>query len=232
MVEKEPVQMVNVPPSSWKKDFKEHSFIRKILHGLILVLPVAILIFLISIVFNLLIGILMPLSTVLNSGGEEPGLVIHLISATILILLLYLIGDRTRGPKGNEMFNRFEESFLLKIPLYSTIRDLVRQFSGVKAMPFANVCLVDPFGNGVLMTGFVSDRYEDDFYTVFVPTAPNPTNGNIYHVPAEKIRFVNVSTETAMTTIVGMGAGSSCLYNLEGMKDLSVTSAEGQIAKS
>ena len=227
MVERDPVEMVKVPASSWKQEITDKSFVRKILHGLILVLPVAILIFLISILFNLLIGILMPLSTVIDSGSEEPGLVIHLISATILIFFLYFLGDQTLGRKDTGIFHRFEEKFLLKVPLYSTIRELVRQFTGVKAMPFAQVCLVDPFGNGVLMTGFVSDRYEEEFYTVFVPTAPNPTNGNIYHVPAEKIKFVNISTETAMTTIVGMGAGSSCLYNLEGMKDLSATSAEG-----
>ena len=226
MVEKDPAQIVEVSDSSWKKDITEKSFVRKILHGLILVLPVAILIFLISILFNLLIGILMPLSTLIHSGSEEPGLAIHVISAAILLLLLYLLGDHTLGRKGKGILYRFEENVLVKVPLYSTIRDLVRQFTGVKEMPFAQVCLVDPFGNGVLMTGFISDRYEEEFYTVFVPTAPNPTNGNIYHVPAEKIKLLDISTETAMRTIVGMGAGSSCLYNLKGMKDLSLTSAE------
>ncbi len=228
MIKKDPVQIVEVSASSWKKDITEKSFVRKILHGLILVLPVAILIFLISILFNLLIGILMPLSTVLNAGSEEPGLLMHVISAAILVSLLYFLGDQTLGRKGKGIFHHFEENFLVKIPLYSTIRDLVRQFTGVKEMPFAQVCLIDPFGNGVLMTGFISDRYEEDFYTVFVPTAPNPTNGNIYHVPAEKIRLLDISTETAMRTIVGMGAGSSCLYNVKGMKDLSLTSAESK----
>jgi uncharacterized membrane protein len=65
------------------------------------------------------------------------------------------------------------------------------------------------------MTGFVTEEVGNDLYTVFVPTAPNPTNGFVFHIPASRLQFVEVKTESAMRTVVGMGTGSSCLFVTE-----------------
>ena len=80
-------------------------------------------------------------------------------------------------------------------------------------MPFKQVVLVDPFDSGVLMTGFVTEKINEDLYTVFVPTAPNPTNGNIYHVPKTRLHLLTSKADEAMRTVVGMGTGSSCLFD-------------------
>ena len=80
-------------------------------------------------------------------------------------------------------------------------------------MPFKQVVLVDPFDSGVLMTGFVAEEIENGLFTVFVPTAPNPTNGNVYHVPASRLKFLDIKAEKAISTVVGMGTGSSCLFS-------------------
>ena len=79
-------------------------------------------------------------------------------------------------------------------------------------MPFSQVVLVDAYNTGVLLTGFVTETVSGDIYTVFVPTAPNPMNGNIYHVPASQLRFLDIEPEKAMRSIVGMGTGSSELF--------------------
>jgi len=96
------------------------------------------------------------------------------------------------------------------------VYETVYQFAGVKDLPFSEVVLIDPFNTGTLMTGFVTDKTEmseDGIYTVFVPTAPNPTNGNIYHVKYDAIRFLDIGPQDAMRTIVGMGTGSKALIN-------------------
>jgi uncharacterized membrane protein len=58
------------------------------------------------------------------------------------------------------------------------------------------------------MTGFITDEHANDFYTVFVPTGPNPTNGFIFHVKAHQITEIDVSVEEAMKAIISVGAGS------------------------
>jgi uncharacterized membrane protein len=55
------------------------------------------------------------------------------------------------------------------------------------------------------MTGFVTDQVGTDIYTIFIPTAPNPTNGNIYHVPKESLTFLSVDTQVAMPYSGGDG---------------------------
>ncbi|WP_332913105.1 DUF502 domain-containing protein [Algoriphagus boritolerans] len=80
-------------------------------------------------------------------------------------------------------------------------------------MPFSQVVLVDAYNTGVLLTGFITEKACDGIYTVFVPTAPNPMNGNIYHVPVRQIRFLDIESEKAMRTIMGLGTGSSVLFS-------------------
>ncbi|MTI20990.1 DUF502 domain-containing protein, partial [Fulvivirga sp. RKSG066] len=72
--------------------------------------------------------------------------------------------------------------------------------------------IIDPFDTGTLMTGFITDKINDDLYCIFVPTAPNPTNGNIYHVKKEAITFLDVAPQEAMRTVIGMGTGTAKLF--------------------
>lgn len=82
-------------------------------------------------------------------------------------------------------------------------------------MPFSQVVLVDAYNTGVLLTGFITETVSKEIYTVFVPTAPNPMNGNIYHVPASQLRFLDIEPEKAMRSIVGMGTGSTVLFEAD-----------------
>ena len=61
------------------------------------------------------------------------------------------------------------------------------------------------------MTAFVTDDSQEDMWTVFVPTGPNPTSGNIYHLPVSTITVIDISVETAMRSIISCGAGSASL---------------------
>jgi uncharacterized membrane protein len=192
-----------------------HYFLKVMVQGLIVSLPIAILIFLLSLGFRLVFNMLSPVSGLLSTKADEPHWSINILSLLVLLGFFLLVGFLVRNQSGKNYFKRLEDGYLCKIPLYSTVRDMVQQFSGVKKMPFSQVVLADVYNTGVLMTGFVTEELGNDLYTVFVPTAPNPTNGFVFHVPASRLQFVNVKTESAMRTVVGMGTGSSCLFVTE-----------------
>ena len=63
------------------------------------------------------------------------------------------------------------------------------------------------------MTGFITEDHGDGTVTLFVPTAPNPTNGFVFHVPEKSIRRLKVSSEDAMRSIIGIGVGSNKLMH-------------------
>ncbi|WP_194974274.1 DUF502 domain-containing protein [Aquiflexum lacus] len=153
-----------------------------------------------------------PISSLLDNNAESPPLIINVMALLILIALIFIIGLFLRNARSTRYFKSFEDNYLLQIPLYSTLQEIIAQFTGLKKMPFSQVVLVDPYNTGVLMTGFVTEIVSKDLYTIFVPTAPNPMNGNIYHVPISQLRFLDIEPEKAMRSVIGMGTGSSILF--------------------
>ena len=80
-------------------------------------------------------------------------------------------------------------------------------------MPFSQVVLVKVFNSETLMTGFITEEMDDELFTVFVPTGPNPTNGFIFHVKRNQLVFVDTKPEDAMRTVIGVGTGSHILFS-------------------
>jgi uncharacterized membrane protein len=174
-------------------------------------LPIIIVIFLLSLIFKLVFNIVDPLSSLLDKNAESHTMLTNVLALFILFVFIFVFGLIVRNRKGQLYFTKFEEKYLIQIPLYSSIKETVAQFSGLKEMPFKQVVLVDAYNTGVLLTGFVTETTDNEMFTVFVPTAPNPMNGNIYHVPARQLKFLDIEPEKAMKSIVGMGTGSSFL---------------------
>lgn len=203
-----------------------------LLQGFLILLPLTIILILLSIVFNFIFGIVAPLSAALDPGSEEPHWIINVLSLGIFCAFVFLIGLLVRNKVGKVYFKSFEKKYLTKIPLYNLIHQTVYQFIGLKKLPFSEVVLLDPFRSGTMMTGFITDRIDDKLYTIFVPTAPNPTNGNIYHVPKELITFLSVTTQDAMRTVMGMGTGTANMLSGMDMSEILTDGSEQEIKKS
>lgn len=182
-----------------------------LIQGSIFLLPLMIILILLSVLFGFIFKVVSPLGVLLDNGGGSPDWFRNLLSVGIVLFFVFLFGIVVRSTRGKNYFSGLEKKYLMKIPLYTLVHQTVYQFSGLEKFPFSQVVLIDPYKSGTLMTGFVTARVNDNLYTIFVPTAPNPMNGNIYHVPKESIQFLNVSPQDAMRTIMGMGTGSSCL---------------------
>jgi uncharacterized membrane protein len=187
-------------------------FIKTLLNGLLVVLPTIIILFLLSLIFKFVFNLVSPISALLDKNAESHAFFTNMLALLILVALIFIIGLIMRHGRSKRMFKIFEYRYLLHIPLYSTLQETIAQFSGLKKMPFRQVVLVDAYNTGVLLTGFVTETAAEGIYTVFVPTAPNPMNGNIYHVPVSQLRFLDIEPEKAMRSIVGMGTGSSILF--------------------
>ena len=187
-------------------------FLTTIIGGVVVVLPLALLVTLIRFIWAFTTGLLTPLRGILPIPGHVESWLLDLISLVMVLLAFFLLGLIVRTSIGGRLFKSLESRFLDPLPLYATLRNTVQQFAGQKKMPFSEVVLVDAFGNGTLMSGFVTEEIGEDVLTVFVPTAPNPTNGFVFHVKKDQVIHVDIKTEEAMRTIIGMGTGSSALF--------------------
>ena len=187
-------------------------FFRSILlGGFAAILPLALIIMFFRWIINIITRYLEPLVSLLEDYIPIPAKILYVFTVIAILILFSFIGLVIRTRFGKFFNDVLEKRYLMKIPGYKIARDTVTQFSGKNKSFFSEVVLVDVFGCGTLMTGFITDDY-GVFQTVFVPTGPNPTSGNIYHVTRDKIIRTTTSVDNGMKTIISCGAGSSEIF--------------------
>jgi uncharacterized membrane protein len=182
-----------------------------LLGGIAAILPLALVI----IVFRWIIGLiekyLRPIVDLFNTDSELLLFAIYVILVAAFLISFFFIGVIIETRIGRFFTSVLEKKYLMKIPGYKIARETVMQFFGKQKSFFSEVVLVDLFNAGTLMTGFITDD-QGEIITVFVPTGPNPTSGNIYHVPREKVYKTKTAVEHGMRTIISCGAGSGDIF--------------------
>ena len=182
--------------------------------GVVALAPLTLIILLFRWAINVIGRNLTPLvDTILQDPDPNPyyKFALYVLTFTAILLFFFIIGLIVR----TRMFvfmNKAEDKYLAKIPGYKLAKETVQQFFGKNRSFFKEVVLVDIFNSGVLMTGFITDD-QGEIITVFVPTGPNPTSGNIYHLPSEKVLKTGASVDNGMKSIISCGAGSSEVFS-------------------
>jgi len=180
---------------------------RWFLSGIAIVLPVAVTIFILVWLFNLLDGIFRKLISKYFSI-DIPGL-----GLAILILLIFIIGIFTSNFIGNKITGWFEK-IISKIPLiktvYNPIRKITAGLSSEKTETFQKVVLVDFPQEGRKSIGFITNSnftFEgEDKVSVFIPTTPNPTNGFLVIVDRKDIQVLNMTVNEGLNAVVSIGS--------------------------
>jgi len=183
------------------------------LGGLVAILPLVLIVIFFRWIINLVQKYLEPLVGLINTDSVLVIVGLYILAVLAIIFLFFLLGLFIQTRIGRFFRTILEEQYLMKIPGYKLARETVMQFFGKQKSFFREVVLVDIFNSGSLMTGFITDDHDDsDFLTVFVPTGPNPTSGNIYHVLKEKTVRTNTTVDVGMKSIISCGAGSSNIF--------------------
>lgn len=178
-----------------------------VLGGVVVVLPAVILFLLVRLVFLSIVPILQPVGELFELQDYVQKWMVDLLSLALVIIGFFLLGLMVRTRFGRQFFDRIEQQYLYKLPLYSILRETIRQFTGANKTPFSQVVLVNVFAGPAKMLGFVTEELPNNEVAVFVPTGPNPTNGFIFIMPKDKVELVNLKTEDAMRIVIGLGVG-------------------------
>ena len=180
--------------------------------GFVVVLPLSILVFLFKWLFGIVSNMISPITKKIVGENSDLTFAGDLLVILIIIAICFFIGLFVKTKIGSWLFMVLENTLLLKLPGYGMVKETIAQlFNTNEKSPFASVALCRIFGNDTMVTGFITDKHENGFYTIFVPTGPNPTSGNIYHLKPEFVHEVNASTEETMRSIISCGAGSKPL---------------------
>lgn len=98
-------------------------------------------------------------------------------------------------------------------PIYNGIKQLVQALNPDDNSNFKQVVLIEFPKKGVYTVGFVTSEFAthlspsqtDTYFTVFVPTTPNPTSGFFLIVNKNDAQNLNMSRQEAMTLIISGG---------------------------
>lgn len=153
-------------------------------------------------------SLIQPITTLLISKTAMQELLADVLVIGAILLICFFIGVFVKTKLGNYIYRSLELSLFKQAPGYTMIKETLMLFLGTKKAPFSDVALVNVFNSDTLMTAFVTDKHSSGDYTVFIPTSPNPTSGNIYHLKGENVFIIDVKVEDAIRTIIACGAGS------------------------
>jgi uncharacterized membrane protein len=186
--------------------------------GLVVILPVAILAFVFRWIFKVITDAIQPLTDRAVAIYGVPEIAGDLIVVTLIVLCCFLVGFIVKTSVGRYMHRVFDDRLQQIAPGYRMIKEVVVQIFGNKEnSPFSNgqVARVRLFGPDcpTEVTALVTDKGDNGIYTVFMPTGPNPTSGNIYHVEESQVTLCpDIKLDSAMRTVIACGAGSASIF--------------------
>ena len=200
--------------AQFKKDVR-----RRMLTGLLLILPVYVTYFVVKFLFGFVGGTLSPvIRKVLQFYGVAlpksslDEFIITFLGLILTFISLYFIGIFAANFVGKSIINYFE-NLLTKTPIikniYSSVKQIIHSVSLPGKQAFKRVVLVDFPKAGTKSIGFVTGatqyNNENKFITVFIPTTPNPTTGFLIFVTENDVMDSNLSVEEAFKTLFSGG---------------------------
>jgi uncharacterized membrane protein len=187
------------------------SLIHRFIIGLKIIIPLAITLFVLLWVLGKLDNILQPVFT--NYLERRiPG-----IGLVTLVVLVFIVAIVMSTRAGHWLTYKFER-LILHIPLLRSLYNAVKQVfesftSQAEGASFLYVVFIEFPREGMKTIGLVTNRFKSDsgeeFLHVFIPTAPNPTNGFLEIVKATDVTPTNMSIDDALKMVMSAGKVAS-----------------------
>ncbi|MDO3388190.1 DUF502 domain-containing protein [Gilvimarinus sp. SDUM040013] len=188
-----------------------------LLGGLTVVLPITIFLVLLQWLVGVIDRSIAPISDWLAEYVTVSEHMADMLGVGLILATCFLIGLLVKTGIGRWLHRKVDALLSRLAPGYSTIREMVAQIMGGEdnaSLLNGKVCRAYIMGHAspVCVTGIVTAEHEHGGYTVYVPTAPVPTSGFVYHLPANCVELLpDISVESAMRTVIACGSGSQII---------------------
>lgn len=199
--------------------------------GLIIILPayLAILAFnkMLKGIIALIPAFLKPIASLIGIGESDLAIPIALI---IFVLICFLAGLLVKTSYA-QIIKKAVEPSLKKIPGYLLIRSVTNRMAKLEQsedLKTGFVALGET--NQSLSPAFLIEQHDDGSYTVFVPTVPTPTVGNLYLVPENRVFPLNIPFLDLVKFITRWGESSPQL--LDAIKELRASKLNSESSSS
>jgi len=184
---------------------------RYFITGLLIWIPFAITVWVLSLIVGTLDSILLLLPESFQPAYRIPGL-----GFVLCLLILFLTGVVAQNIIGKRLF-AFSEYVMRKIPIVNSIYNSVKQVSDTlfssSGQAFRKALLIQYPRKGLWTIAFLTGKPGGDvvnylpgeYLSIYVPTTPNPTSGFFIMVPAEDVYELDMTVDEALKYIISMG---------------------------
>lgn len=188
--------------------------------GFMVILPIAIFLWLVEWLLGAVRSIIQPLSSWLVQQTAFTEYMADIVGILLLLSAFFLIGLFIKTSVGEWVHDQLDAWLTRLAPGYKTIREVVSQLLGGEgntSLLKGEVCRAYLMGRaaGVSVTAIVTAKHANGDFTVYVPTAPIPTSGFVYHLSAECVEMLpHVGVQEAMRTVIACGSGSQIISEI------------------
>ena len=133
-----------------------------------------------------------------------------IVAAIILLLMCLAAGVLVRTQWGTNWARKLDTLVDSKVPMYGLLRNMAKRFTGENMLELSPA-EISLHGGDTKVIGFVMERLGDGRATVYVPTSPLVSHGQVYIVPATSIAKLEASPRTVIDVLTSWGYGSRAL---------------------
>jgi uncharacterized membrane protein len=186
--------------------------------GLLLLAPLAVTIWAFRLVIEFVGGRFRPIyNHVLPESISGLTFVWDIVATLLVVVLITLFGYISRLFLGRFLLGVLDR-FLQTVPglntVYNTVKQVIDTFGSQSRQMFSKVVLVQFPRPGVYSIGFLTnkaqgepqEKTQEEVWTVFVPTTPNPTSGFLIMLPKRDIVELEMSVGDGMKMVISGGA--------------------------
>lgn len=173
--------------------------------GFFVLLPIGITLWVVLSLLTFVNNLILPYIRIFIPIPDIPG--IGVLTTLLLVLLTGLLAQNYVGKKLLELWDKL----INKIPLVRAIYSATKQtldslFSNKKN--FKKTVLVEFPRKGMLSIAFVANELQingENYFAVYVPTAPNPTSGYTIFVKESEVLHTDLTIDEATRIILSGG---------------------------
>jgi uncharacterized membrane protein len=173
-----------------------------ILYGAVTLIPIAI----VFLVLVEIVEILESIASAVGLGSASSAAVAIVLALVVVVVFCFTVGAFVRSRVGSLSLERAERAFLLQIPGYRIVKNMVEGF--VKSETAFPPALVRLHEAGAAALGFVMEDNGNGTVTVFIPSTPAITVGTLYVVAADQVTVLKASSMEFLDSISQWGVGS------------------------
>ena len=182
-----------------------------VIGGLVVILPLAIIVFVAGDTVNNLIVATKPLTQNFPFGPFVNALIALALVIAGIIAICFTAGFLLSTLWGRAIKTWLEKKLFERIPMYTTLRGLTQKFAGIESADFP-VVEADLYNSDNRVLGVLVDTLPDERHVVYVPSSPMVTVGQVHILPGARITQTDLSMSETISCLSQMGLEAEKLY--------------------